>query len=358
MTTENQRLDFSKRFKPCKLVMFYAHGHRVNDYQITDREAEVLDDGTEVSRWKTTKTIPDPENAKKAASLRAKFIKDVCKLGVQYGQEKLVFIDFEKSDDLDLLKTQWAQTVQEFNAQSPIVKVRFGTLPALDLTGPNEYLLGNLVDEMKDTLGEMKQALENADYKGVREVVGRLKGFISLVPDNQATVIASAIQDARKQARSMKSMLLKKGKTIQDVQALISTSTVDLAVAACLGDDAFAVLDGPSASDLMEAHALEFCAAIQDDGQGVGDDGQDLEDDYQDGQAPLDTPEAQAVLVDQEAQGPEGPAYLDESIGTVDQEAEAPVVPLDRDEDDEDQGEAQATGSLAAAPQYTPRFWV
>lgn len=349
MTTQNQRQEFSKRFKPCKLVMFYAHGHRVNDYQISDREAEVLDNGTEVSRWKTTKTIPDPENAKKAASLRAKFIKDVCKLGVQYGQEKLVFIDFERSDDLDVLKAQWAQVVADFNAQSPIVKIRFGTLPALDLTGPNEYLLGNLVEEMKDTMGEMKLALENADYKGIREVVGRLKGFISLVPDNQATVIVSAIQDARKQARSMKALLTKKGKTIQEVQAMISTSTVDLAVAACLGDDFFTMQDGPSANDLMEAQAQEFCAAIQDDD--LGDD--DLDD------AP-EVQSVQEVQVDAVEPTPEAQAYLDESIGTVDQEVpEAPEVQAEPD--DEDPGtadDAPTASSLAAAPQDSPRFWV
>jgi len=267
MTTENQRNDYSRRFKPCKLVMFYAHGHRTNDYQITDREAEVHEDGTEVSRWRTTKTILDPDNSKKAATLRARFIKEVCTLGVQYGQEKLVFVDFEKSDDLDLLKARWKTQVAEFNAQSQIVKINFGTLPPLDLTGSNEYLLGNLLDEMKDTMGQMKAALEAADYKSVREVVSRLRGFVTLVPDREANLIADAIADARKQARMMSSMLEKKGKAIEEVQKMISTSTVDLAFAAYLVDDAPPTTGGPTVNDLMEAQAQEFCAAIQDDGQ-------------------------------------------------------------------------------------------
>ena len=267
MTTENQRNDYSRRFKPCKLVMFYAHGHRTNDYQITDREAEVHEDGTEVSRWRTTKTILDPENSKKAATLRARFIKEVCALGVQYGQEKLVFVDFEKSDDLDLLKARWKTQVAEFNAQSQIVKINFGTLPPLDLTGSNEYLLGNLLDEMKDIMGQMKAALESADYKSVREVVSRLRGFVTLVPDREANLIADAIADARKQARMMSSMLEKKGKAIEEVQKMISTSTVDLAFAAYLVDDAPPTTGGPTVNDLMEAQAQEFCAAIQDDGQ-------------------------------------------------------------------------------------------
>lgn len=266
MTTENQRNDYARKFKPCKLVMFYAHGHRTNDYRITDREAEVHPDGTEVSRWRTTKTIPDPENAKKAASLRAKFIKEVCDLGVQYGQEKLVFVDFEKADDLDDLKRRWKEVNETFNRESPIVKINFGTLPPLDLTGSNEYLLGNLLDEMKGTMAQMKQALEQADYKGIREVVGRLKGFVTLVPDQQANLIVDAIADARKQARSMRAMLEKKGKTLQEVQEMISTSTVDIAVAACLGDETLPTTDGPTANDLMEAQAQEFCAAFMDSG--------------------------------------------------------------------------------------------
>lgn len=289
MSTENQRQEFAKRFKPCKLVMFYAHGHRVNDYRITEREAEIHDDGTEVSRWRTEKRIPDPENARKALGLRAKFIKEVCGLGVQYGQEKLVFVDFEKADDLEDCKNRWKAQVEEFNLSSPIVKINFGILPPLDLTGSNEYLLGNLLDELKDTMGQMKSALEAADYKGVREVVGRLKGFVTLVPDQQASLIANAIADAKKQARSMRALLVRKGKAIEEVQSMISTSTVDIAVAACMGDD-YTEQTGPSASDLMEAQAEEFCAALMEEQE------EQAEQDYSPVPAPSPTP--QLFIVD------------------------------------------------------------
>jgi hypothetical protein len=302
--TEVKRIDFAKRFKPCKLIMFYAHGHRVNDYTVTDREYEVQEDGSEVSKWRTTKVVLDPVNSKRAMSLRSKFISEVCKLGAQYGSEKLVFVDFEREDDLMALKTRWAEEVKAFNLQSPVVKVNFGVLPPLDLTGSNEYLLGNLLDEMQDTMGQMKSALENADYKGVRDVVGRLKGFVSLVPDKQATLIVSAIADARKQARMMTAMLEKKGKTIREVQDMISTSTVDLALGACFTDDGPAV-DGPSANDLMEAQAQEFCAALQDGGLDLGNDEVEVPEVFPPvgSNAPV---EEDAPVVDPEAEAPDG----------------------------------------------------
>jgi hypothetical protein len=311
-----KRLDFAARFKPCKLVMFYAHGHRVNDYKVTDREAEVLGDGTEVSRWKTEKTVQDPGNATKATTLRSKFIREVVKLGAQYGKEKLVFVDFERADDLDGFRAEWRKIVQEFNAQSPVVKVDLGVLPPLDLTGSNEYLLGNLLDEMKDTMAEMKAALENADYASVSNVVKRLKGFVTLVPDKQATAIVSAIADAKKQARSMKAMLEKKGVEIAKVQEMVNTSTVDLAVAACFFDDDI-VIEGPSASDLMEAQAQEYSAAI----------GQGYEDDDEEAQAE-DEPEVQATAL------------------VVDPEGDQ--------QDDEDQQD----NALAAQPDAQDRYWL
>jgi len=287
---ESKRLDFAKRFKPCRLVMFYAHGHRINDYKVTERESERQDDGTEVSRWRTTKTILDPENSRKALGLRAKFLSEVCKLGVQYGSEKLVFVDFERSDDLDALKARWREAIREFNAQSPIVKLDLGILPPLDLTGSNEYLLESLLEELRDTMGQMKSALEQADYQGVRDVVKRLKGFVSLVPDKQASLIVDAIADAKKQARSMRAMLEVKGEEIAKVQETISTATVDIAVAACLGDD-YIVEDGPSAADLMEAQAQEFCAALQE-GSPVVDPESEV------------TPETDAPVVDPEPDQP------------------------------------------------------
>lgn len=315
-----KRLDFAARFKPCKLVMFYAHGHNINDYKVTDREFEKRDNGSELSRWKTEKVVEDPANATKAATLRAKFLRDICKLGAQYGKEKLVFINFEREDDLDAFKVEWRKIVQEFNAQSPVVKVDLGVLPPLDLTGSNEYLLGNLLDEMKDTMGQMKAALEAADYTSVSNVVKRLKGFVALVPDKQATAIVAAIADAKKQARSMKAKLEKKGEEIAKVQEMVNTSTVDLAVAACFFDDAVEI-EGPSANEMMEAQAQEFCAAI----------GQDLE---LDGEPEED--------LDQEVQ---------EDDQVVDPEVE--------DQEDEGTGPTDTYGeALAAAGDSADRYWL
>jgi hypothetical protein len=301
---EVKRIDFSKRFKPCSLIMFFAHGHRVNDYKVTEREVLVTEEGAEVSSWRTVKTVLDPENSKKAMSLRGKFMGEVIKLGAQYGSEKIVFVDFERADDVEALKVRWAAEVKAFNASSPIVKINFGLLPPLNLTGENEYLLGNLLDELKSTMVEMKEALENADYESVRKVATRLKGFVTLVPDQQASQIVAAIADARKQARQIKAKLEKKGEQIAKVQEMISTAQVDLAVAACIGED-LPLVDGPSTTDLMEAQAREFCAAIQDDGQ--VDEGED-EDAVDEDEAPV---EAAPVVVD------EAPQVDDEPVGPV-----------------------------------------
>ena len=260
MTTDKQ-INFSKRFKPCMLVMFAAHTHRAHDYKVGEREASVLEDGTEVSSWRTTKIVQDPENTKKAAALRATFINRVCGLGAQYGSEKLVFVDFERRDDLEMLQAEWKDKVKEFNAQSPIVKVDFFCLPPLDLTGSNEYMLGKLLDEMRDTMLEMKEALQAADYKKVRNVVVKLKGFTSLVPDEACAAITDAIADARKQAKMMKRELEKRGTAIEEVQAMINTSTVDLAAAVTLLDDE-PEIETEGAEVLMGALAEQQAAAL------------------------------------------------------------------------------------------------
>jgi hypothetical protein len=299
MTITNKQSEFSKRFKPCMLVMFAAHLHRAHDYKVRDRKAEVREDGTEISSWSTTKIVQDPENAKKAAALRATFINNVVKLGAQYGTEKLVFVDFERRDDLEALQAEWQSKVEEFNAQSPIVKVDFFCLPPLDLTGSNEYMLGKLLDEMKDTMGEMKEALQAADYKKVRAVVAKLKGFTSLVPDESAAAITNAIADARKQARMIKRELEKRGTAIEEVQAMINTSTVDLAVSVTLLDDD-PEMDTESTAELMAALAEQQAAAID-----FGDDSEEEEGEEDDGAVDFGAVVAEAPMADPEEEGEE-----------------------------------------------------
>lgn len=291
MTTQKQN-DFAKKFKPCMLVMFAAHLHRAHDYKVADRTAEVRDDGTEISSWSTTKIVQDPENAKKAAALRANFINAVCRLGAQYGSEKLVFVDFERRDDFDALQVEWRDKVAEFNATSPVVKVDFFCLPPLELTGTNEYMLGKLLDEMKDTMGEMKEALQAADYKKVRAVVARLKGFTSLVPDESAAAITNAIADARKQARMIKKELEKRGTAIEEVQAMVNTSTVDLAVSITLLDDD-PEAETESTAELMAALAEQQGAAID-----FGDDPEEEEE--EEGGVDLTAVVAEAPVADPE----------------------------------------------------------
>ncbi len=126
--------------------------------------------------------------------------------------------------------------IEEFNSYSEYVEMRL-RMPIFHFTGDNEAAISVVLDDLNETLGIMKEAVETADFKGIKRAVKRLKNFDSVLPEDAAQKVVEAVASAKIQAKELKRRLVKEGETLEKVQADIDTSPIDIARLMLLDDD-------------------------------------------------------------------------------------------------------------------------
>jgi hypothetical protein len=223
----------------------------------------------ETAQWETTRRLDDKAEYAKAQSIRNRYNRAVRGLGVD--SPIGIIVPMDREDLIEDFDRQWSETVADFNATARFSQVSMD-LEKFEIKGENMRAMENMVNSMQNTLGDLRAALESADYDEIREVVKRMRGYISVLPDNQAASIQTAIDDARVQAREIRKALVRKGEEIEDVKRTVSVATVDLARFALLGEENSddAPQDAPTASDVMAAaagvQAVAAYGAVDSDG--------------------------------------------------------------------------------------------
>jgi len=267
----------AKDIKPCYLVNYRCSVHGGIKYKRGKEDVE-REGQAETATWETVRYMDDKEEYKAATSIRAKCKREIENLGVP--SVLGVILEKERLDDLESLVADWQDQVDTFNAGSQFSNLRF-VVVRFEVTGENEVALESMLSDMRDTLDELRSAVESADYKGIREVVQRMKGYVSVLPDNAAASVAKAIEDARVQARQIRRALVKKGEQLEEVQTQVNTYTIDMARFALLdtespeSDDDAGAEDG---DDIAAAMAGVRAAAVFMDGDEDADEPKGTED--------------------------------------------------------------------------------
>jgi len=243
----------AKDLKPCFLVNYRCSVHGGVKYQRGAGDIEV-EGQREKSTWETVKVLDDREEYKTATNIRSKIKREVENLGVS--SILGVILDKERLDDLEALVKEKQDEVTEFNTSAQFSALRFAVV-RFEIKGDNEVALESMLSDMRDTLGELREAVASADYKGIREVVQRMKGYITVLPDNAAASVAKAIEDARVQARQIRRALVKKGEQLEEVQNQVSTLTIDAARFAMMDME-----DAPEVEDTMDSDSDDLAAAM------------------------------------------------------------------------------------------------
>jgi len=245
--------------KPCFLVAARCSVHGGINYQ-HDKEQliEAVGQG-EKATWETIRTIEDKVEYVEARGTRSRFLRELTALGV--GSVLGVLVPTDKEKELRELSTEWRAKINEFNSKSVYSKLLVSIM-VFKIQGENEEALDSMLYDLKDTMEELKAAIKLADYKGIREVVQRLRGFSTVLPDSAAEKLVNAVQDARAQANMIRKALEKQGEKLEVIQKQISTSTVDLAAFAIFGEETASTAQ--TTSGLVVDNILQQAVIVMD----------------------------------------------------------------------------------------------
>jgi len=247
----------TRNLKPCFFVMPKCSVQGGMHYQRSPEETEEI--GTEEhATWETKRVINDKDEYRKAQNLRSQFLRDVRKLGV--ADDAGVIVDMDREDDITKLYEEWRETFNEFNSAAQFSRIRF-RISRFRILSDNEQILKDMLRDMRETMDDLREMIVAADYQGIRSVVSRMKGWVTVLPDEAAANVQSTIEDARTQARSIKRALEKRGEQLEDVQKDVDTSVVDMARFVMMGDASEDDYDGPDSADVYAAAAGSQAAA-------------------------------------------------------------------------------------------------
>jgi hypothetical protein len=252
----------AKDLKPCDFVWCRISVNGGCRYRRDNPDIET-EDKREVARWGTEREIDDTDEHAAAQALRNRIKRAMFNLGAKAGGSLLIIgVDNRELFTRTERKLRAEVEVDQFNAQSRYTKVTMN-VSRWRIRGENEDVLKDLLSGLRGTLDDLKRALKAADYKDIRKVVLRLKGYDMVLPEEANDFLERAIADARAQATAIRKEVEKRGREAEELQDEISTSSVDYARFALMEpgtelDD----VDNPLVSDMVEAQAGERAAGL------------------------------------------------------------------------------------------------
>ncbi|MCK5019266.1 MAG: hypothetical protein KAS32_19560 [Candidatus Peribacteraceae bacterium] len=201
----------------------------------TEREDldKFLDDSGETVIWKTTKVIADPDEHKDSRKLRRDLKKKLLNFGMLTSIG--IVVSHENLDKVKEVAEDIQEEVVEFNSYSEYVTMSF-RMPIFHFTGDNEAAVSVVIDDLKDTLSQMKTAVENVDLKGIKNVVKRLKNYETVLPEDAAKVVVEAVESAKAQAKEFRKKLNKEGQALEEVRKTVDLNPINLARLALIDD--------------------------------------------------------------------------------------------------------------------------
>ncbi len=191
------------------------------------------DSNGETVIWKTTKIIADPEEHKESRKLRRDLKKKLLNVGLLTSIG--IVVSHENLDKVKEVQLEIEEEIKEFNEYSEFVTMSL-KMPVFHFTGDNEAAVSVVVDDLKDTLTQMKIAVENVDLKGIKNVVKRLKNYETVLPEDAAKRVIEAVESAKAQAKEFRKKLQKEGQALEEVRKTVDLNPINLARLALIDD--------------------------------------------------------------------------------------------------------------------------
>ena len=204
-------------------------------YKQTDRKTMAVGKG-EVVTYKGERTIEDVEEFNRAKAFRERMWRlllrdpdtqeDICTNTVVG-----LICPWEKEEKFD-------ETVKKIHAETAGINFKTCTMyfspVKFVITPDNTPASATIARSIIEILDGLKAALENADYKSIRNYLRSTRGLSSIWPDDIAVNLDKALDSSRKQANDIAKELRKAANNIEKIKKGVDTSVIDLARAAFL----------------------------------------------------------------------------------------------------------------------------
>jgi hypothetical protein len=169
------------------------------DHRDIERE-HLTEDGRQLAKWETERTISDPAEYEAATKVRSKarsVISSVCATSA-FG----LLCPEKSADNLDSAIAEARRLTEEFNAAAKLTRVRVYII-AGRIAADDAEAVRAINSEVRDLLASMAEGVRNLNVKAVRDAADRARDIGRMLSPDAQTRIQSAIDAARGAARQI-----------------------------------------------------------------------------------------------------------------------------------------------------------
>lgn len=186
--------------------------------------------GATIERWRTTKTIHDPEEYERAKELRVAVRNRFQRLArwTPFG----LMVELDREPELRQVAAEAEREVAEFNAASRHSKVRLSWLPArVDEGATGADAVRAIRQEVEHLLQDLAEATRLGEVERIRDVAGRATSMGKLLADGSpgSGELGGAIREARRVARGIVRRVVRAGEDAEAVIAEANLGVIDRA---------------------------------------------------------------------------------------------------------------------------------
>lgn len=235
------------KLRPGKLVVCSAKVEGGVSYHRVDLDSEQTEDGTEVKRWNTTRTIDSKEEfdgATKIAGIARGMVYGCC-IRTQLGR----LCPNARNDELSSQVEAARSIVDQWNKSATRSFVSFYVMRGEIATDDVESARA-ITAELADLMEKMERAIASANVEEVRKNADKARQLGAMLDEAQADRVGAAVKAARKAANTIAKRVDREGEAAAEVIATLYAQSKQL------NDARFAFLDFDGTDEPTEDAAL------------------------------------------------------------------------------------------------------
>ena len=201
----------SKVLKPGWLVIADIHNHGCSHYSHSGRREDVDENRVLRGEWHTEKRVDNIDEHKAVANIMYKATRLIARCGwdVYAG----TYVPLEKKEELQEALIEARKMINLHNATSRFTRISGGFLSFL-ITGDNGAVAHAVINQAQRALTQLKESIETADVKGIREALRKGKRLEDMFEASQSDKLKQAFAEAKKTARSIVKISNMKGEEL------------------------------------------------------------------------------------------------------------------------------------------------
>ena len=202
----------SKVLKPGWLVVADVHNHGCSHYTHSDRREDIDENRVLRGDWHTTKQVDNIDEQKAVARI----VYQANKLIAECGWDVYVgtYVPLDKQFELTVALGAARKIINLHNATAKFTRISGGYLTFM-ITGDQEAVAYAIINETQRALTDLKESIEAADIKGIRDALRKGKRMEDMFASAQSEKLKAAFAEAKKTARAIVKVSKEKGEELE-----------------------------------------------------------------------------------------------------------------------------------------------